>query len=537
MSRNERTGYPQWSRREWLRVSSAAGAAGFASAIPSRAAPTLPVRGGGPDVYTRIGARPFINCTATLTLNGGTATLPEVIEATREASYYHVNLDELMAKVGPRIAELLGSEAAMVSSGAAGANTCGTLACVAGGDPEKIQQLPDTRGLKDEVIVPKWARSIYDQAIRTVGIKMIEVDTLEDLERAFGPKTAMATSTTRILNGKFSAAQYVDAAHKRGVPVLIDAAAELPLVPNPFLADGVDLVSYSGGKILRGPQSAGLLLGRKDLIAAAWTNSAPHHTFARAMKVSKEEIVGILAAVEALRGSRDRAAEDAEWKSWYRHIIERISTVPGVSGRIIESPRPSYYPTMEVMWDPGRIGLIAPEVGQALLEGEPRIMTHAVRREYSPQYSPEEEGHSFRIRPAAMHPGEHKIVAERLLQVFRNAPGPKSPLKPDPPAVDINGAWSLDIRFVVGSTRHKLYLRSKGSDLAGVHVRSIASGPLTGTLSGDMIRFRSEGPYEAATLAYSFSGRVHGNEMSGEVNLGEYGKAEWRAYRKVTAKA
>ena len=530
MSHDKNAHYLRSTRRDWFRITSTAVTAGLAAALPGRAAATLPVRGGGPDVYTRLGVRPFINCTSTLTLNGGTAPLPEVTDTIREASYYHVNLDELMAKVGPRIAELLGSEAAMVSSGAAAANTCATLACVAGGDPEKIQQLPDTAGLKNEVIVPKWARTIYDQAIRTVGVKMIEVDTLEDLERAFGPRTAMVTSTTRILNGKFSVKQCVAAAHRRNVPVLIDAAAELPLVPNPFLSEGVDLVSYSGGKILRGPQSAGLLLGRNDLIVAAWSNSAPHHAFARAMKVSKEEVVGILAAVEALRGSRDRQAEDAEWKSWYRHIIKRISTVPGVSGRIIESPRPSYYPTMEVTWDPGRIGLIAPDVGRILLEGEPPIMTHALRR----TFTPEEEGHSFAIRPAAMYPGEHKIVAERLLDVFRGAPGPKPTSATPPPTVEVDGLWLLEIRFVVGSTKHKLYLQSKGSDLSGVHIRRIASGPLSGTLSGDTIRFRSEGRYEAATLGYSFSGRVHENEMYGEVHLGEYGTANWRAYRKAT---
>ncbi len=276
----------------------------------------------GPGVYTHIGARPYINCTALATINGGSAQRLEVIEAIRQASSCHVNLDELMAGAGTRIAELLQAEAAMVSSGCAGAVTCATLACIAGGDPEKIQQLPDTTGIRNEVIVPSWSRIVYDQAIRSVGARMVEVMTLDDLQRAFGHRTAMATGLIHMgeTGNPFSLEQYVDACHRRGIPILIDAADGNPHRPNPFLRRGVDLVAYSGGKILRGPQTAGLLLGRKDLITAAFTNSAPHHGFARAMKVSKEEIVGLLAAVEAVASKPDRSEEDDLWRSWYRHI-------------------------------------------------------------------------------------------------------------------------------------------------------------------------------------------------------------------------
>ena len=195
-----------WSRRDWFRISGTAAAANFATTLPGTAAARLPVRGQGPDIYSRIGVRPFISCTATTTINGGSSQPPEVLDAVYRAGHYHVNLDELMAKVGPRIAELLQVDAAMVNSGAAAAVTCGTLACVAGGDPEKIQQLPDTTGLRDEVIVPKWSRSIYDHAVRSTGVKMIEVETLDDLKSAFGPKTAMATAQSSILwrKGPFS---------------------------------------------------------------------------------------------------------------------------------------------------------------------------------------------------------------------------------------------------------------------------------------------------------------------------------------------
>lgn len=162
---------------------------------------TLPVRGAGPDVYQRLGVEPFINCTSTYTINGGSRQLPEVIAAVEKASHYHVNIDELMAKAGPRIAELLGGPAAMVSSGAAGAVTCGAAACVAGGDPEKMQKLPDTLGMKSECVVPKWSRSYYDHSVRAVGVRMIEVGTLAELERALGPQTALAHGQANMLAG------------------------------------------------------------------------------------------------------------------------------------------------------------------------------------------------------------------------------------------------------------------------------------------------------------------------------------------------
>ncbi len=320
---------PKPTRRTVLKSTlQASAAASLLGAAPAPAA-AMPVRGGGPEVYTKLGVEPFINCTSTYTINGGSRQLPQVIRAVENAGYYHVNLDELMVKAGARIAELLGAEAAMVSSGAAGAVTCGTIACVAGGDPEKMKQLPDTTGLKNECIVPKWSRSYYDQAVRNVGVRMVEIETAEDLAAAFTPRTALAHAQVTIADdgNPFSLQQFVEACHARNVPVLIDAAADLPLRPHPFLAAGVDLVAHSGGKIIRGPQTSGILLGRKDLVAAAYQGSSPHITFGRAIKVSKEEIVGLVVAIEYLVQERDRAAEDREW------LVVRAHQEPHREGR------------------------------------------------------------------------------------------------------------------------------------------------------------------------------------------------------------
>ena len=187
-----------------------------------------------------------------------------------------------------------------------------------------------------DFVVPRWSRSIYDHAVRMTGAKMVNIETPEDLDKAFGPQTFMAFAGKEVHypDSRISLEMLATAAHAHGVPVLVDAAAELPLVPDPYLAAGADLIAYSGGKSLKGPQSAGLLLGHKDLITAAFTASAPHHTFARPMKVSKEEILGTLAAVEALVTTRDIDAEWEQYRSWYRHIRDRITAVEGVQALI-----------------------------------------------------------------------------------------------------------------------------------------------------------------------------------------------------------
>jgi len=516
------------NRREMFLAGASAGFAGLLSE-QAQGATSLPVRGSGPEVYEQFGVQPFINCTSTYTINGGSAMLPEVIEAMNRASFYPVNLDELMEGAGKRLAELLQAEAAMVSSGAAGSMTCATLACVAGGDPEKMQQLPDTTGLKGEVVVPRWSRSVYDHAVRSTGVKMVEVETLEDLEKAFGPRTAMATGQINLANdgNPFTLEQYVAVAHKHGVPVVMDVADRLPLVPNPYLSRGVDMVAYSGGKIIRGPQTAGMLVGRKDLVEAAFMNSAPHHAFARAMKVSKEEVAGMVKAIEMLRsGKRNRDAEDAEWRAWCRHITDVVSKVPGVSGEIIEPKDKAYYPTMKVVWDPRKIGISAGEVGKQLLEGEPRIMTHAGMREG-------DEASEMLLRPAAMWAGEYKVVADRLHEILSKAPGPRSKPHRAAPSGDVSGLWESVVQFKIGTARHTFYLDAKGNELSGEYTGRLVKGPLKGHVDGDRVQFHSRGRIEGTSLEYTYKGTVEGKKMSGTVDLGEYGMASFTATRKA----
>src|SRR5262245_18158331 len=259
MGARSRKASPGISRRNLFQTGVMA-AAGAAAVPASAAAATTPT---GPEVYTRLGVRPRNTTTATLTINGGSVMLPEVIAAIEQASHYPVNLDELMEKAGDRLAQLLQVEWAFVSAGAAAALTHATSGVIAGTDPEKMRRLPDLTGLKNEVIMPRESRVEYDHALRTVGVKIIEVNSVTELQNAIGRNTAMI----EILGNHFGGAKLdlravAPIAKKAGIPILIDAAADYLIVPNPYLALGADLVAYSGGKIIRGPQTAGLLVGR-----------------------------------------------------------------------------------------------------------------------------------------------------------------------------------------------------------------------------------------------------------------------------------
>ena len=249
--------------------------------------------------YESLGVRPLINCEGTYTIISGSLILPEVRQAMVEASKQYVHLDELMEAVGARIGELMQCEWGLVTNGCAAALCQVTAACVAGTDREKMARLPDTTGMKNQVLVQPSHRHVYDHAVRMVGVEMVEVETLAELDAALSDRTAMLlVFGDAAERGPISVADMAAAGHKHGVPTFVDAAAERPDAPNWYLEQGADAVAYSGGKCLRGPQASGLVLGRKELLQAAFLNGAPHHALGRPMKAGKEEIMGLLAGVE-----------------------------------------------------------------------------------------------------------------------------------------------------------------------------------------------------------------------------------------------
>jgi L-seryl-tRNA(Ser) seleniumtransferase len=360
--------------------------------------------------YESLGVRPLINCMGTYTIISGSVMLPEVREAMAAASRRYVHLDELMEAVGARIAELMRCEWGLVTNGCAAALCQITAACVAGADPEKMARLPDTTGMKDAVIVPASHRSVYDHAIRMVGVRMIEVRSLAELEAAIDSRTAMlAAMGGASERGEMPIAEMARIGHGHGIPLLVDAAAERPDVPNRYLADGADAVAYSGGKCLRGPQASGLVLGRKDLLQAAFLNGAPHHALARPMKAGKEEIMGLLAAVEQWV-RRDHAAEWQEWERRLEVIGSAVTRFPSVTTAIRQPGRSNVAPVLRVSWDPSTLGITGLELKRRLAEGEPRIEVFAG-----------DDG--FSIMPYMMEGGEDAVVARRCTEVLAATAG------------------------------------------------------------------------------------------------------------------
>jgi L-seryl-tRNA(Ser) seleniumtransferase len=505
------------------------------AAAAEAAAPVMPVL---PDtaasVYRALGVRPFINGRGTITVIGGSIELPEVRAAKSLANEMHVQLDELMAAAGKRLAELTGAEWGMVSSGCSAAISHATAACVAGGNPDLHVRIPDLTGFaKDEVIIPKESRNSYDAAVKAVGVRIIEVETADELRLAIGPKTAMIymVSGSRNETGPMSVEAVANIAKPHNVPLLIDAAPEILTIPCIHLQRGATLVCYSGGKVIRGPQSAGLLLGRKDLVQAAWVHSAPHHGYARSMKVGREEVIGMLAAVE----SWVKRDHDAEWKEWVGRcdtIANRVTKIPGVTAAVRREPggRGNRSPRVAIQWDSKKLGITGAEVTEILDTTEPRIVLGGGGG------GQEQPGGDTGISITAfqMAPGDDKIVADRIYQILSAKHTPKPVVTPKPPAGNLNGHWKVDIQFTAGRSTHTLDLVQDGSRITGTHQGDFRARDLTGTIDGDTVAFATRlAESRGENLGFRFSGKLAGDSMSGSIDMGEYLTATWTARRRA----
>ncbi len=378
------------------------------------------------NVYSRLGVRTLINCRGTWTYLSGSLELPEVRAAQVEAAKHYVNLVELQQGVGRRLAELTGAESGMITSGAAGAMASATAACIAGTDPAKIWQLPDTTGLKHEVIMV-GGRSAFDSAIRLAGGKLVLALTLEEVESAINENTAMIYTTD--LGEQL--AKEIAIAKAAKVPLLLDDAAGIPPIDNLklYARMGADLYTFSGGKGLLGPQCSGLLLGRKDLIDAALANTNPWEgAVCRPMKVGKEEIIGCLAAVETWL-KMDLDALNRQWRERVKRIVKLVETVPGLKTDIQVPEGGNRYPTLTVRWDEQAWGYSVADCARELSEGNPRI---EVLTKYNPSLVPVVvEGNPNRKEPKThdqlqivsmtLRPGEEIIVGRRLREILSNA--------------------------------------------------------------------------------------------------------------------
>lgn len=369
------------------------------------------------NLFSELGIQPLINARGTMTYLSGSLMLPEVVQAINSTSHEFANMYEVQDAVGKRIAELLNCEAAMVTSGAAGALTLGTAAAITGTDQEMIDQLPNLPGPRREVIIQKEHRYVFDQAVRMTGIKLIEVEGPREMEEAINENTVMAlffnaaSSWYGIDEYSISREEFVAIGKEYNIPTFNDAAADVTPVENLFKYQemGFDMVTFSGGKMLRGPQSTGILLGRKDLIEAAKLNFNPHESpIGRPMKVNKEEIFGMLVALEDFL-ERDHEKEWQEWIDRTKYIADKVEAVPTVKGKTEVNEGPAnHFPGLKISWDQGRVKITPEETVEALREGYPRIET-----------SSNDEG--LNVSVVTLKPEQVDIVGRRIKEVLEQA--------------------------------------------------------------------------------------------------------------------
>jgi D-glucosaminate-6-phosphate ammonia-lyase len=503
---------------------------GTAEASPPPAAgPLLP----GPQIYQSIGVEPVINCRGTFTIIGGSVERPEVRAAMDAASKYFVQIDELADAVGRRFAELTGAEWGMVSAGCAAGLKHVTVACVTGGNPEKLIRIPDLSDLdKTEVVVPRSSRNAYDHAIRNVGVKMVTVESLEALEHALNPRTAMIylLADSGPSSGPMALEAVAKVAAPKNIPILVDAAAEVLTIPNVHLQRGATVVAYSGGKAICGPQCAGLLLGRKDILQSAWQASAPHHGPGRDNKVGREETLGMLAAVEAWV-KRDHAGEWKTWLAWLDTIAKRVMAIDGVKTTVREpSELSNKSPSLVIAWDSAALNVTGEELAEELATTKPRIAVGAGIGGGRAAQAAAPGSTGITITAWQMQPGDDKVVADRVHTALSRKRPPRSAAMP-PPAADVSGRWDVDVEFFSSRSQHTIQIEQDGNWIHGSHKGDFTVRELVGMIEGDKVTLRSVDQRPGNSITFIFAGTLSGGTISGPIHLGEYLTARFTATR------
>lgn len=478
------------------------------------------------NLFTDIGVRPIVNGRGTYTIISGSLSLPEVKRAMYEASFYFVQMDELMAAVGKEIAQLMGAPGAIVTTGCEAAIALATTACMAGTDVEKSQALPYRR-YKSQVIIPKHSRNPYDFGVRMTGAEIVEVDTADELKERLTAEVAMVyvMSSPEAAKGELSIANICTMAKEKGVPVFVDAAAEEPLHPNVHIQAGATLVGYSGGKCMRGPQAAGVLLGDKDLTHAAFFQAAPHHNYGRAYKVGKEEIMGMLAAVRQWY-KRDHDAEQKVWMDWLGLIEKRVKSLPSVTTEYLQPEDLSNKaPQLRIHWDATQLKITGTEMEARLDAGTPRILLNGSGTR------PDHMASSVTIMPYMMQEHDAKIIADALYDGLTKPAAYSDPVIPQGTAAEISGTWLNTVTYSLGQGEQHFILTQSGNEVSGMLHGEIYTAPLKGSVHGSEVKLNGVMEVSGYSITWHFSGTASGGTMSGKVNLGEYGEATWKAVK------
>jgi seryl-tRNA(Sec) selenium transferase len=545
-----------WSRREVLKRSGMISAAAAASAIaPSTvnalspaAANTAPAEAGvakagqvltGPDLpftdgdfndnlFTRIGIRPLINCRGTITAISGSTSLPEVKQAMYNASLYHVRMDEMMEAVGAELGKLCGAEWGIATTGVATSTCLATIACIAGTNIEQCQALPYTKK-KDQVVIPKTSRNPYDIGARMCGVEMVEFTTPEELRARINERTAMLyiLANPRYDNTPMNTKNLAAICKQKGVPVFVDSAATEPNTPNVHIEAGADLVAYSGGKCMRGPQSSGLLIGNKSLCQSAYYQSSPHHCYGRAMKCSKEETMGLLAAVRAWH-TRDHDAEQKMWLGWMQSIADRVNGLPSVNATVLPPPSIESIdrsPGVRIAWDANVLKITGTEMVKRLDEAPTRIVLTGRGSRPGQMMS------SVTIYGYIMTPAEVRIVADAIYEALTKPGQYEDPVVPTGAPASVAGNWAATIHYLRGTGDQRFVLKQDGNKVTGEHHGEIYNATFQGTVHAGQIALTSVLPVTGYPITCDFKGKVDGNNMSGTLNMGEYGEVTWEAIR------
>jgi D-glucosaminate-6-phosphate ammonia-lyase len=543
----------KWSRRDLFRVGGLATVAGVMGDRSAESVLASPVDSSfelfglqgkaaatplmlGHQIYESIGVYPFINAKNTNTIIGAAIARPVVHKAMDAAGLHNVQLDELAMGVGQRLAELTGAEWGMVSAGCAAGLKLVTIGILSGGDPEKLIRIPDLTGFeKTEVIIPRSSRNVYDHGVRNAGVTIVMVDTPEELANAINPRTAMIYMTANS-RAPLSVDAVATIAKPRNIPILVDAAGHSLTMPNVHLAQGATVVAYSGGKVLKGPACAGLLLGKKDVLMAAWQASAHHHGPGRDNKLGKEEHIGMLAAVEAWM-TMDHDAEMKTWNSWLDNIAKRVSAVEGVK-TTIRQPPPTLIdhvtPYLTISWDPAKLHITGQEAADELgsTRTKPRIALQAGTGGGGVTLPAGAE--AITVAAYMMQSGDDSVVADRIYELLSRKRNPKPNVPMTPPAANLTGRWDVIVEFACSKCEQTFFVEKQdGNWLRGSHKGTFSMRDMVGSIEGDQVKFKSTHRVPGDRITSIFYGTLTGDTISGNMDMDEYLTGKFTARRYV----
>lgn len=477
----------------------------------------------GRNLLKSIGVEPFVNCKGTNTIMGGAVVRPEVKLAMESVTTLNVQMDELAFGIGQRLSELTGAQWGIVTAGCAAGIKMVTAACLTGGDPEKLLRIPDLTGFtKSEVIIPLSSRNVYDHAVRNAGVKVINVANLDELRQSINSRTAMIYMTPS--EDEFTISNVSKIAKPLNIPVFVDAAAHILTIPDVHLAQGADVVGYSGGKGLKAPSCSGLMLGRKDLLMSAHQVNSPHHGFGRDNKVGREEHIGMLAAVEAWV-KLDHVKEMNTWVSWLETISNKVTTIDGIRTNITR-PDPELIhhvtPYLHIRWSPEKFHITGEELAEELGTTSPRIAVQVGKNEAGLT--------GITLVSYMMIPGNDQVAANRIHELLSKKRQAKVTPVMKNPVMNMLGLWDMEVEYFSSKVTQHLFIDSQdGNWITGIFKTDFSSRPFTGSIDGNEVKISCNYSVPGDRILTTMQGTITGGIFSGDMDFNEFNHATFRA--------